>query len=142
MASSARWRCGARGCSLLLVVIVAGLGVHADAGLKDPTRPPDFRYSAVRSASGPPPWNLTSTLISPTRRVAVINNRAVEIGDRVDSAQVVAIEAGSVQLRGGEGEFTVRMLAVNVKQPARQGRSPEGIKWVTHPARRSAEDGR
>src|SRR5205823_5413429 len=51
--------------------------------LNDPTRPP----SATSPESGEPvPSRLQSVLLSPTRKIAVIDGRAVRLGERVGDA--------------------------------------------------------
>jgi MSHA biogenesis protein MshK len=87
--------------------------------LADPTRP----TAAFRSGSGtggttavPAKWTLASTLIAPDRRVAVINGKVVQVGQKIDGAELVAIEAGSVLLSRGGRKIELKLMAGNVKE--------------------------
>ncbi len=91
------------------IVIAAIIGLvlataAGAAGLVDPTRPPAPRASAI-PAEGEEGYRLTSILVAPDRRIAVINGHVVRVGDRVADAQVVGITLTRVQLRGPEGAF-------------------------------------
>ncbi len=97
----------ALGGLILLCVATAS----AAQTLGDPTVPPYVYGAAVPApragASGPA---LQSILLSPVRRLAVINGRMVRIGDRVGGAVVVAIEIDSVKLRRGDGISVMKLL--------------------------------
>lgn len=73
------------------------------AELRDPTRPAlGVSSTGVSPLSRPPRFKLTSVLIAPARRVAVINGSSVSLGDRVAGARVVEIGPRYVRLeRGG-----------------------------------------
>jgi MSHA biogenesis protein MshK len=97
------------------------------AAVADPTRPPGL--GAMTSTVGndkhkAPRWVLKSTLISPERRTAVINDRVVSKGDHVNGATVVDIQSLKVRLRSAGREVTLVMLGKDVKtlsiQPKRQ----------------------
>jgi MSHA biogenesis protein MshK len=109
------------------VALFAGLALmlshRASAEISDPMRPPDYRSADASKRSGParPHFSLTSTLISPERRVAVINGRRVSVGGRVDGARVLAIGSSEVRLRAGGHTYTVRMLPHGIKTPAAAG---------------------
>lgn len=94
--------------------------IPAVAGeVKDPTRPPSLT-PAVAPAAAPSatrPWRLSSVLISPDRRVAVIDGNVLRLGERIDGAELVEIQSHAVKLRRGERFFTIDMSA-NVKEPA------------------------
>ena len=77
-----------------------------DGDLKDPMRP--FRPSAA-ARSMEPRFRLTAILVSDERRVAVINGRALRVGDAVDGAQLTAVRPSSVELRRGSRTFTVSL---------------------------------
>lgn len=71
----------------------------------DPTRPPTpaevdawFHGGTVAENDIRTDFQLQSILLSPQRRVAVINGRRVTVGDHVDGAEVRAIDAGRVEL--------------------------------------------
>jgi MSHA biogenesis protein MshK len=98
----------------MCLVAIAGAGsgaqaVRAQSVLADPTRP------ATGAGSVPAPaeegaFVLQSTLISPARRVAVINGRSYTVGERVDGARILAIEPYAVQLDAADGRRMLRLL--------------------------------
>ncbi|QKK02566.1 MAG: GspB domain-containing protein [Pseudomonadota bacterium] len=86
-----------------LIVMLAGGCVLQAAGPPDPTRPPDSAeisawFGAPADGEREQPYRLQSVLISPQRRIAVINGQRVQIGDRLGSARVNAIEPDGVVL--------------------------------------------
>lgn len=92
----------------------------AATGLPDPTRPPSRHAgkhvsSPVSEASQ---WHLTMTRISGNDRVAVINDRLVSVGGRVDGARVLAIRPAAVLLEKADGRFTVQLSRASVKRPS------------------------
>lgn len=96
-------------CLGLLAAIAARA---ADSPLHDPTQP--FRAGAggesAAPAAGPQPrFKLTAVLVSPTRRVAIVNGKALQEGQRIAGAEVVKIDGRSVQLREGNREFVVEL---------------------------------
>ena len=101
---------------LVLAVIVAVPAMGAEV-LRDPTRPPQT-FSPRERQAGSASWKLSAILISPGRKVATINGKAVQVGDRVSGARVVAIMPGAVRLRDNEKEFTVRLQTERIKEPA------------------------
>jgi hypothetical protein len=78
--------------SILLAASSANQPVTAEA-LTDPMRPPAApSVSPQETAAGEAaPSRLQSVLISSRRRIAVIDGRAVTLGERVGDATVVAI---------------------------------------------------
>jgi hypothetical protein len=62
---------------------------------------------------------LTAIVVSPTRRVAVIDGVPVRVGDEVGAARVIEIEPLSVRLRGPDGEIVLSIAGAPVK-----GRKP------------------
>ena len=117
-----------RGWIAAALLLAASLGVHADAALKDPTRPPTIQSAGRAVATRAAFWRLTSTLISPERRIAVINRRIVEAGQRVGGALVVWIGPGRVRLRlrHNDREFMLRLLPRDVKTPVSRDATPAG----------------
>lgn len=93
-------------------------GQVAAAGLKDPMRPPARRDApAVASvAQGAKAWRLTMTRISGRDRVAVVNDKLVAVGERVDGARVLAITPSSVDLEQAGRRFRVKLSVPAVKR--------------------------
>lgn len=89
----------------------------------DPTRPPGLSSvpaTAARAVEKGPRWVLKSTLVSPQRRTAVINDRVVGLGDRVRGATVIEISPSRVRLRSRGADITLVMLKKNIKTLSRQ----------------------
>ncbi len=122
-----------------VLLLAAGLGVRADATLKDPTRPPTIQSAGRAVATRAAVWHLTSTLISPKRRVAVINRRSVEAGQHVGGALVVWIGPGRARLRHNGREFTLRLLPWEVKTPVSRDAAPAGGHSVPGARRQGGE---
>lgn len=112
-------------CSQIAVVCTSAPA----ADLVDPTQPP----AALESRSGQPPDQpdsahvLQSVLISPTRRIAVINGQTVALGDRYGEARVVRISEGEVVLRNGQ-DVQVLKLFPGVEKRGKSERASSGAK--------------
>jgi MSHA biogenesis protein MshK len=86
--------------------------------LNDPTRPPasidrPTEDSSVR-ATGPV---LQSVLISPSRKVAIINGETVKLGDKFGDARVVKIAETEVVLRNGNDVQVLKLFPQVEKKP-------------------------
>jgi hypothetical protein len=75
----------------------------ASADLPDPTRP-EVGPAAAESAAVAARFELRAVWIGRGRRVALINGRAVAVGESVDGAQVLSIEPGRARIRTSDGE--------------------------------------
>lgn len=70
------------------LIVVANLCLGAEF-MRDPTRP----YTARElSAATAPRFVVNAIIISPERRVAIVNGRRVKVGDSIGNATVIAIE--------------------------------------------------
>jgi MSHA biogenesis protein MshK len=104
---------------------LAVASVRAQA-LTDPTRPPNANApaDAPQEAGGP---QLQSVLISPRRRLAIINGTMVSLGDMLGEAKVVKISETEVVLQKGDETEVLKLFPGVDKQAARrssrQGRS-------------------
>jgi MSHA biogenesis protein MshK len=85
--------------------------------LSDPTRPPS---AASPQESEAAPSRLQSVLISPTRKIAVIDGRTVRLGERVGDATLVAIAPSEVTLQRGAKYETLRMHPAVEKKPVKK----------------------
>ncbi|MEW6687739.1 MAG: MSHA biogenesis protein MshK [Pseudomonadota bacterium] len=92
--------------------------------LTDPTRPPQAIApgDAPQEAGG---TQLQSVLISPRRRLAIINGAMVSLGDTVGEAKVVKITETEVVLRK-DGETEVLKLFPGVDKQAARRSSRQG----------------
>lgn len=80
------------------------------AQLKDPTRPPvSPSGGAIEEDNAATGWTLSSILVSPQRRVAIINGKAVTAGEILAGAKVLSISEKSVKL-----EFRGEVLLLNL----------------------------
>ncbi len=108
--------------SFLVLALLCGLGVvpSARAELGDPTRPPDISTVSVESLeSGDAPFRVSSILMAPGRKVAIVNESRVEVGDAVGGATVIEINAQAVLLEMTGEEFELRISGQPVKVLAR-----------------------
>ncbi len=101
----------------LALVLVLWSGLPSDLyALNDPTQPTDpalyFGYGHDRKSTG---WSLQSILLSPERRIAIINGERVREGDHVGSARVVRIRDSHVLLNNGGRTVTLRLLPQSIK---------------------------
>ncbi len=79
----------------MLLVTAAGAG---DAEIGDPMRPSYLSTSSSTSVNRAPSWRVESIVVSPDRRIAVINGQSLAVGDRIQGARVMAIDAYAVTL--------------------------------------------
>lgn len=103
---------------LLLVasLLLISLPSTALAERRDPLRPPDFHAApSVESDFNADAWRLASTLVSGDRRVAIINGRAVNAGETVGGARVLAIERGRVRLNYRGHRFVLRRATPDIR---------------------------
>ncbi len=108
--------------SFLVLALLWGLGMvpSARAELGDPTRPPDVSTVAVESPeSGDAPFRVSTILIAPGRKVAIVNGSRVEVGDKVGGATVSEINAQAVLLELGGEEIELRISGQPVKVAAK-----------------------
>ncbi len=96
-------------CALLVagVLVAAGPALAADAPVGDPMQP--YRYVAGPDGVGvaAPRFALTAVLISPTRRVAIVNGKPYQSGETVNGAEIIRIDADAVHLREHGNELVV-----------------------------------
>jgi len=101
--------------SALAMLLVSSASAQGSAPLADPTRPP--RVGPEGEVVVPEGPRLQSVLISPTRRVAVIDGKAVVIGGRIGSATLESITESAAVLRYADRRETLRLMpAVDKRQ--------------------------
>jgi hypothetical protein len=95
--------------AILLAVVAAGTAARAEElPVRDPMRP--FAVSLEGSSGGAaaaPRFELTAVLLAADRRVAVVNGRPYLLGELVDGARIVAIEAGAVRFDDNGSELVI-----------------------------------
>lgn len=105
-----------------LLVCAYALACAANAyavGMGDPLRPPEYRSKgdvASAVAIAKPQWHVNEILFSGTRRVAVINDRVIAIGDHINGAKVVDIMPEHVVLQYKNSFINARLRSVSVKK--------------------------
>jgi len=102
---------------LLLSLLVNSTAGMANA-LADPTRPSYQGFTSSQDTSVPVTsnWNLSSTLVSPHRRVAVINGIRVSEGESVANATVLKIRKLDVVIQVSGQRITLPLLPDIVKR--------------------------
>jgi MSHA biogenesis protein MshK len=98
---------------LLAVVLIlpAAYPVAADTTPFDPTAPTDPGVYRGQDNGWSGGWTLSSTLVGPERRIAIINGDPVREGDRIGGARVLQIRASEVRLQTPGYPLTLRLLA-------------------------------
>ena len=61
------------------------------ASIEDPLRPPNYSKSSVLPMNKDKTWSVNEILVSEGRRIAIVNNKMVNIGDVVNGAKVIYI---------------------------------------------------
>jgi hypothetical protein len=92
------------------VALLAAAAVHAEEPLRDPMQP--FRpVPGATAAAGvaAPRYRLTGVLISPERRIAMVNGRPYQKGERVADAEITSIELQTVHLREGDRDVVLHL---------------------------------
>lgn len=101
-----------------LGLLIGLVSMPVQAQLQDPTRPADFvaTVSAGEAEGGETGWELTSILVSPQRRVAIINGKAVRVGELLAGAKVLNITLSGVALRHRGEVINLKLVPIAVKQ--------------------------
>jgi len=86
-------------------------------GLIDPTRPPTYQDSVSSKAQYTDNFILSAVLISPQRRLAIINGQQVMVGDKLGEFTITSISSNTVELIGPENRKQLLQLAAPVKKP-------------------------
>jgi len=100
-----------------MLVLVCASPARANVDLPDPTRPGSYSAQTERSeipSAGQ--FKLHSVLISSTRRVAIINETSVEVGDQVNGATVRRIDKNRVELDKQGTRFSLSLIEHDFKQ--------------------------
>jgi len=98
----------------LLLILATSQFVQAQ--LNDPTRPPNIAEEVISEAGEvDTSWDLSSILVSPERRVAIINGQAVKSGDMLAGAEVLNIDATGVKLKYRGEIILLKLFPGNIK---------------------------
>ena len=105
------------------------------SGMRDPTRPTKgavFGSTGSEQVEGKDKWGrkkqikmsrtsltLTSTIISPGRRTAIINGKTVTRGDKINGAVILGIFPVSVKIKKDNKVTVLDMSSRTIKKPSR-----------------------
>lgn len=100
------------GFALIVLGLMASAVLARAEGLQDPTRPPSVQSMAPGDtqapvASGP---QLQSIRISAYSASAIVSGKRVVVGERVGSAQVIAISENQIMLKTSNGVQTLKLF--------------------------------
>ena len=120
----------------ILFAVCGFLGLatlHAESF--DPTRPPNLKSKSVpapKSNFNPQDYQVSCILLSDQRKVAVINNQVVTVGDTVTAeksgnATIADIRASEVTLSKARRKFLVRLPSSQYEKSAVSGHT-DGFK--------------
>ncbi len=99
-----------------------GAALAEDLPLRDPTQPYREQQPGARGAVRQR-TTLSAVLISPLRRVAVIDGKLYHEGELVDGATLTRIESHAVHLRRGSEEKVLRLDDARASTDETQGDS-------------------
>ncbi len=103
-----------------LLALLGATPPTSGQALRDPTRPPRAPASEGSEAAARHASRVSSVLIAGGRRLAIVNGRAVRVGDLLEEGEVVAIEPGGLRVLGIEGSTVLPLFETPVrKEPAR-----------------------
>lgn len=100
------------GAATILCALMA-MAAPLGAELADPMRPGSHE---TRPAVSGPHWVLQSTLVSDSRRLAVVNGDIVRVGDRIAGARVLSIQFGEIWLERRGRRFRLGLTPTEVKK--------------------------
>ncbi len=107
-----------------LLFIIWSLHAVAEQ-LPDPTMPDGYTAGPAvgdAEALAAPDFRVTEIVLSPDRRMAVINGQRLEQGDSYAGGRLVAIQADKVTIEMGDERIEVPLIPLKVKKPADTGR--------------------
>ena len=108
-------------------VFMPALALAADdaaAAVHDPMQPTWLRGSDERSKPERSPtqrFSVDTIVVSPERRVAIINGRSVGVGEWVHGAKVLRINPDAVTLELDGARFTIALAISDIKKASRNG---------------------
>lgn len=110
----------------VIFVAVSVNSVSLNAAMVDPTRPPTWgsvsakpRAATIKRRG----LQLQTTLVSPGRRMAIINGRSYSVGSRVGKATIVEIKPFEVVLEKAGKKTKLRLLPRVNRSPAAANRN-------------------
>ena len=105
--------------TLVVMIFSFAAVAHAEvAGMRDPTEP--LNVEVVQGDSNIKSINksfmLQSILYSSNRKIALINDKYVSVGDAIGKAKLVAIDRGSVTLKDADKVFKIYLFEQSIRE--------------------------
>lgn len=106
--------------AVIAAALLLAVGARAEeTAVRDPMRPfGSVAAAGAAHATRGPRFALTGVLISPTRRIAIVNGKAYMPGEWIDGAEIVAIEPAAVRLREAGTELVVSLGQPQPERPS------------------------
>lgn len=98
----------------VLILLIGVPTLVLGEALVDPMRPQNFKpkssisSGAAESRIKAQSWRLTTVLIAEQRSVAVINGKALQLGEQIEGYRLVEVEADRVLLKKGTSRIQLR----------------------------------
>ncbi|MDX1444482.1 MAG: general secretion pathway protein GspB [Gammaproteobacteria bacterium] len=111
----------------LLVAVFLGMPATAvqaaDNDIRDPMQPTWLRGGTQVNPERSPRqrFSVDTIVVSPERRVAIINGRSVGVGEWVNGARVTKIDPDTVTLELDGVRFTIALAITDFKKVSRHG---------------------
>jgi hypothetical protein len=104
-----------KGKIIFLLSVLLSLGAAPIfAELRDPTMPAELKVNPLQN-NNVNMYQVEEIIISPDRRMAVINGQYKFVDDEIFGNRIVAINKNTVQLQGPSGKITLFLLGKPVK---------------------------
>ena len=98
------------------VLLIVFTSVWAAERLLDPTEPPSGLLKLEVGEATNTRWVVNSVLVSPRRKVAIINNKLVKPGEFIEGQEVIEIRLEGVVLKTTSGEQIVLLPGRAIKE--------------------------
>ena len=98
-----------------VVALLLMTSPFVQAQLDDPTRPANIANTTSSVTAVTSSWDLSSILVSPQRRVAIINGKTVKSGETLAGAKVLMINETSVKLKYRREIILLKLFPNSVK---------------------------
>lgn len=109
--------------ALVALLALPALATAADE-VRDPMQPTWLRggNSPAQSVQSPRQrFSVDTIVVSPERRVAIINGRSVGVGEWINGAKVLKIDPDAVTLELDGARFTIALAITDIKKTSRHG---------------------
>lgn len=96
------------------VLFLMGMLIISDVGYagQDPMRPPHFSNQSTSKVVKKEPIRLQQILISKDRKIVIINNKMLQVGQSISGAKITKIEANQISIRRAGVNKIIKLLPV------------------------------